>query len=601
MRKSTLAIVLMLGVCAGRASAITTTLEYEDQREALSRAAISNEIAAATNNIPRPDMSDYVRIDEDGAVTLKRNGNDDGAIIFAPSDGFPFPYIRVKNPNSTEAYIYVGDSISLNDTPSQGAKFRIAGDIGQLIEIGYSWNPAEYRLIPHVTVDGTNLLDSISAVASSNAVHSAEIAELTDQIADVAAIAMSERSWSRPGEWGLFYLPSLDAVTVVSTSISTNDYGMIYSNTTSSAAQGLSASIYAESLDPLSSTEPPAIVSLEITGGTASNNVVSVTNSGVYSVKALAANGETRQTSVAFSGGSPATKSETAYVADSESLPDRVMAQSYVAYSLRSKAVVASGTDGSGNAYKFYNAWQPTFGTGPGQGHFRPFAIAPSLMATAAHYPWFPAQDGWSRPVTYSYHNGQSGTYTVRGNGTHFNLAQWALTNGFLQAEVDAAGISDTEILPLQEGWYFPDDECPYFATPEWIASHYGSLYGMTVWAQTQKSDWCIPLTISSVRNGGLSWLTPSGLAPYGFRPRADIASYIGDSNALEWWRVQVGDSGKPIFLSHIWIDGSFYERRYDIILSHFHWVGGGPNYTAAARILAALCQQYNTPIKLLQ
>ena len=451
-----------------------------------------------------------------------------------------------------------------------------------------------------MTVDGTNLLDSISAVAASNAVHSAEIAELTDQIADVAAIAMSERSWSRPGEWGLFYLPSLDAVTVVSTAITTNDYGMIYSNSTSSATQGLSASIYAESLDPLSSTEPPAIISLEITGGTASNNVVSVTNSGVYSVKALAANGETRQTSVAFSGGSPATKSETAYVADSESLPDRVMAHGDVAYRLQYKSVVASGTDGSGNAYKFYNACQPTFGTGPGQGHFRPFAIAPSLMATAAHYPWFPAQDGWSRPVTYNYHNGQSGTYTVRGNGTHFNLAQWALTNGFLQAEVDAAGISDTEILPLQEGWYFPDDECPYFATPEWIASHYGSLYGMTVWAQTQKSDWCIPLTISSVRNGGLSWLTPSGLGPYGFRPRADIASYIGDSNALEWWRVQVGDSGKPIFLSHIEIDGNFYETRYDIILSHFHWVGGGPNYTAAARILAALCQQYNTFLRLL-
>ena len=50
MKKSTLAIVLMLGAALS-ASAITTTLEYEDQREAASRSAISNEITAATGSL----------------------------------------------------------------------------------------------------------------------------------------------------------------------------------------------------------------------------------------------------------------------------------------------------------------------------------------------------------------------------------------------------------------------------------------------------------------------------------------------------------------------------------------------------------------------
>lgn len=56
MKKSTLAIVLMLGAALS-ASAITTTLEYEDQREAASRAAISNEITTAVGSIPEPDYS----------------------------------------------------------------------------------------------------------------------------------------------------------------------------------------------------------------------------------------------------------------------------------------------------------------------------------------------------------------------------------------------------------------------------------------------------------------------------------------------------------------------------------------------------------------
>lgn len=51
MKKSTLAIVLMLGAALS-ASAITTTLEYEDQREAASRAAISNEITTAVGAVP---------------------------------------------------------------------------------------------------------------------------------------------------------------------------------------------------------------------------------------------------------------------------------------------------------------------------------------------------------------------------------------------------------------------------------------------------------------------------------------------------------------------------------------------------------------------
>lgn len=81
---------LILSLCAPLAAcAITTTLEYEDLREATSRAAITNEINSATNNLAtvahsgsyldlskRPNMNNYVlKVDlADGSMDLNVNG-----------------------------------------------------------------------------------------------------------------------------------------------------------------------------------------------------------------------------------------------------------------------------------------------------------------------------------------------------------------------------------------------------------------------------------------------------------------------------------------------------------------------------------------------
>ena len=585
------AIILHATLCTLRLSAAPTANED----------FVLSEIAKATNNIPRPDMSDYVKIDEDGTVTLRKNGSDDGAIVISPNTGYPYPSIRVRNPNWTDAYIFVGDGISINDTPNHGRTIRVDGTgyEGQRIDIGYSMEyEGETRCIPHITVDGTNLLETIGSSLASFSSLTSDVATLRADVDEMAAIVGAERTWNRPGDWTLAYLPLFTPSAETLVDITTNEIGMVFSNVTRRVAEGLSARVFSESLDEYSQAEPPAIVSLSVSGGgTAAGNVVTVPATGLYDVKGYAANGTARQIKVSFSG-SEKSERATAYFDDAPA--KRKFSNDY-ARSCLTGGEVRSGTDVDGNPYTIYDTTQPRFGAKNGWGNSVPYAIAPKFAATAAHYPNVPAaRAGYA--VTYNYMSlGSSGTYTIKSAGGAFNLATWALTNGFLEAEVAAAGISDVLIIPLQEGWEFPYDECPYFATEEWVTNNYGSLRGMTIWAVTQTSEYGIPMTVSS-DDGNIYWQTASGLTPTMSYPRIDIARQIGYYNERNWWRVKVGDSGKPLWITYVEEDpGSGNVQWYDILLSHFHWVGGGPNFVKAAKIVKALCQQYQTYINIFE
>lgn len=163
---------------------------------------VLSEIAKATNNIPRPDMSGYVQVDENGTVTLRKNGSDDGAIVISPNTGYPYPSIRVRNPNWTDAYIFVGDGISINDTPNHGRTIRVDGTgyEGQRIDIGYSMEYGEEtRCVPHITVDGTNMLETIgSSLASLSSITSAvaTVGPAATNYTD-SAIATADTSYRR--------------------------------------------------------------------------------------------------------------------------------------------------------------------------------------------------------------------------------------------------------------------------------------------------------------------------------------------------------------------------------------------------------------------
>ena len=323
-------------------------------------------------------------------------------------------------------------------------------------------------------------------------------------------------------------------------------------------------------------------------GGSAAGDIVTVPTSGLYRVRGIAVTGAAREIAVSFAADAAKKTLESYYLADTNA--NRAAVNDYAAAALAGMGAVRTGTDSAGNAYTIYSTCLPGFGAKNGTGQFAPYAIAPKFAASAAHYPWVDCQN-----QTYTV-NGD--TFTVTRGGPVFNLGTWAATNGFTEAELRAGGAYDVAIIPLADGREFPSSACPYFATPEWIARNYISLRQLTVWTVTQTSEYGIPTVLTADGADGklYHWLSAGGLQPGNPRPRFDLAALIGEYNERGWWRIQVGDSGKPVWF----VDQSSGTPR-PILISHFEYVTGGPNYTALARVVAALCAAFDTPCKLLQ
>ena len=506
-----------------------------------------------------------------------------------------------------EATNYVWQSldmawIELSDNYSWrlGVEAALPGISNRIDEVVDSFTSALADATNNIASDLGMMQSSVDMLFNVTTGHDEKISALTDATNDLwQAIESIEpstpsepcrvaaRSWNRPSAFALAYDPILAENSTTFFDISTNAFGMVWSNVTATTAKGLAAKFFFDSLDPLSAEVAPLIQSLQVTGGgVAVDNVVTVPTAGVYRVTALTPGGEARTTRAAFSALRSKTTHGSYYVADTNA--NRQAVNDYAAIALAGMEPVRTGTDPSGNAYTIYSTCLPRFAAREGTGQFTPFAVAPRFAATAAHYPWVDAQN-----VTYTV-NGQ--TFTIKRGAPCFTLFSWAITNGFDEAELRAAAADDIEIVPLADDAQFPADACPHFATPEWIARNYGSLDNLVAWTVTQRSEYGIPAVVTGGGNElAYYWLSAGGLTPQ-VRPRTDLVSLIGEYNERGWWRVQVGDSGKPVWF----VDQSSGTAR-PILISHFKYVSGGPNYCAAARVLAALCQQYNTTFKLLQ
>lgn len=400
---------------------------------------------------------------------------------------------------------------------------------------------------------------------------------------------VASRSWNRPGEWTIDYAPIMAPQSSEFIDLFTDAVGIVFSNVTRTASRGLAAQIYSESLDLLGEDAPPALASIIVSdGGSAAGDIVTVPTSGLYRVRGIAVTGAAREIAVSFAADAAKKTFESYYLSDTNA--NRAAVNDYAAAALAGMGAVRTDTDSAGNAYTIYSTCLPGFGAKNGTGQFAPYAIAPKFAASAAHYPWVDCQN-----QTYTV-NGD--TFTVTRGGPVFNLGTWAATNGFTEAELRAGGAYDVAIIPLAEGKQFPAAACPYFATPEWIARNYISLRQLTVWTVAQTSEYGIPTVLTGDGADGklYYWLSAGGLQPGNPRPRFDLAALIGEYNERGWWRIQVGDSGKPVWF----VDQSSGTAR-PILISHFEYVTGGPNYTALARVVAALCAAFDTPCKLLQ
>lgn len=467
----------------------------------------------------------------------------------------------------------------------------------------------DMTLISLPSASGTLALESTVAAAATDATnHTDAVADqvraaLTDATNDLwqaiesiepspgpsTPCPVASRSWNRPGEWTIDYAPIMAPQSSEFIDLFTDAVGIVFSNVTRTASRGLTAQIYSESLDLLGEDVPPALASIIVSdGGSAAGDIVTVPTSGLYRVRGIAVTGAAREIAVSFAADAAKKTFESYYLSDTNA--NRAAVNDYAAAALAGMGAVRTGTDSAGNAYTIYSTCLPGFGAKNGTGQFAPYAIAPKFAASAAHYPWVDCQN-----QTYTV-NGD--TFTVTRGGPVFNLGTWAATNGFTEAELRAGGAYDVAIIPLAEGREFPAAACPYFATPEWIARNYISLCQLTVWTVAQTSEYGIPTVLTGDGADGklYYWLSAGGLQPGNPRPRFDLAALIGEYNERAWWRIQVGDSGKPVWF----VDQSSGSPR-PILISHFEYVTGGPNYTALARVVAALCAAFDTTIKLLQ
>jgi len=435
---------------------------------------------------------------------------------------------------------------------------------------------------------------SLSAQASSN---------YTDKAIAAFTPAPSGRSWNRPNEWTLAYEPILAPQSSTFDSITTNECDMVFSNAIARTVRGLSARVYPEGLDPFAEASPLP-VTLSIPGGSADGGIVSVPSNGIYHVVGVNTSGEARDVPVPFAAGAIKEKVVSTYVADKDATA-RKLANAFSALMLANMSLAGKATYiGETNRFSVWrmDGFSPTFAW-PGVGNTTPYAIAPRMMVTAAHYPGWNI-DRWAYSATFT--NWVSGgTFTVT-KGKHVKLAEWAATNGFTAAEIAAAGdVSDIAMIPITEG-EIPSECCPWFASVEWMAEHYTNVVGLCAWTITQgDAYWSPPANRNSmlwpipvVLHGGSltaanAWMSAGAIRPGDVMPRADIAEMIGVYNFREWYEIRGGDSGKPVWIC----DFTSGERR-DILVSHFHTVGSGPNWFAAMPMVKAFCAAHGTSIK---
>lgn len=453
--------------------------------------------------------------------------------------------------------------------------------------------------------DYDNVSNKAANAASKNDLSGAALASsnYTDSVIASIKPAPDGRSWNRPGEWTLTYEPVLSDENSIFDNYTTNEFGMVFSNAISRTARGLSARVYPENLDPFAEAAPPSVV-LSVPEGSVDGKLVSVPSNGIYRIRGVTESGETREIPVPFASGVVNDRIVSTYVSD-ETGTARGLANDFSASMLAAKT--SNGTVsyiGETNRFSVWKmeAFSPTFAW-PGVGNTTPYAIAPRMMATAAHYPDWNI-DRWAYSATFT--NWVSGgTFTVT-KGKHVKLAEWAATNGFTAAEIAAAGdMSDIAMIPITEG-EIPSECCPFFASVEWMAEHYTNVVGMCAWTITQgDAYWSPPANRNSVlwpipvvlRGGSLTaanaWMSAGAIHPGEVLPRADIAAAIGVYNVNGWYEVRGGDSGKPVWIC----DFTSGERR-DILVSHFHTVSAGPNWFAAMPMVKAFCAAYGTSIK---
>jgi len=208
--------------------------------------------------------------------------------------------------------------------------------------------------------------------------------------------------------------------------------------------------------------------------------------------------------------------------------------------------------------------------------------ISPHVVASAAHYGWWPAAQ-----LTYTAEDGTTATVTPT---NVVNARTWALAHGFTAEEVAAADCSDLVLISVDGA--IPDGCCPYFMTTNTWASACPGPFGILGWRGTQtdigmalpvlvKPD--ISIASSAGRSAKWSWSRgfPYATNAYSWASAPVMMAgnlFAGVTPPTLFAPTYGGDSGMPIFLEdssgrlilignhYSTINGTSYVRAFDIV-----------------------------------
>lgn len=454
---------------------------------------------------------------------------------------------------------------------------------------------------------------------------------------ETAGVRLS--SWNRPGDWTVVATPERSPKTSTIVSVVTNTAGVVISNTVDVVAYLLSAALEPVILDQtgMYPTPNPAYATeeenLSITG-----NVATATKGGMYSATATW-NGETKNFKVPLMYRANVAVTNMYYVEDAET------ADGFVKRTNDEWISDASSLSSDGVVHSWSNQWWVgtykkwtgvTIPCTAGASHrFSRHAISPHVLATCAHYGeymyWLPV---WS--TFYDQNGVAKGMNTAeKGKGADcWNLAEWAVQNGWSEAEIANMGgqISDVIVYVVDGDKYdlVPDNCCPYFMSHEARMKRYGVNEGdrevpfVGGWATSQcygrdaipclvmaaghppelsrNSFALLAYAFDSELTSGWKWELGDVDRRFYNSPncRKDISGlFASRGTQAEYWMfppVFVGDSGNAFYLK---VDG-----RWVLIGQYYASAFGmaaGPDFSTALPILKKFCAQFGDAIKEIQ
>lgn len=378
-------------------------------------------------------------------------------------------------------------------------------------------------------------------------------------------------TWMRPNAWRLTATPTRDVAEIAAVYFSTNNY-RTYSNEVARVITTRSAQLRGERLDRYA-IDPLIVTNFAaVTPGCSVDELGYVTAEadGQYRVAGTDSTGETRYCDIWFSAGIRDTVLNTIYVGD---LAPHLAAANDAALGVLANAALVGTYTVAGKTCNQYSTIAPAFAKSGAHGYYNPWAVSPHVLMTAGHMGYL----GNRGPISY-------GGHTVNRVRAVW-LKDWALTNGFTEAEVNAVSmIGDIEMIVCDNSGALPAEILPTFISPEKFAARFpGGLNGAVVWSANQHHADMVPRV---ARNDHGYYLY--GDADFAAYPaRADLAGRLAAMGQQHIFHG--GDSGHVVFLR---------DDGYDIPITQYYSASTGPDLIAAFPMIKAFVESLGDTLK---